>query len=363
MGADNSGRRISSLDAWRFIAVTLVILSHLLLHSNLSVVVETAPYLRRLGRIGALGVQVFFVISGYVICLGLIREARERGTASLGAFYVRRAFRIIPPLAIYLAVIAFLGLIRPRQLAASALFLCNAPDPEARCSWWAAHTWSLAYEEQFYLLFPLVFVVLGFAHTPRRSVLIGLGSLIMLSLLVRAIIGGYPADYIFNASFLLVGCAGALLGIERIRLTGRAWLGLLLGFLIPYMLLPHPFELYVACVLPIWVFIIVLGAPLQTDSGRRVFENPGLAYVGRMSYSVYLWQQLATGKWAELPNALYVPMVAGVFLLAYLSWQWMELPLIRMGRRLSDRLLGTEAQAAPSRRTDYRRSRTVRARN
>jgi peptidoglycan/LPS O-acetylase OafA/YrhL len=81
--------------------------------------------------------------------------------------------------------------------------------------------------------------------------------------------------------------------------------------------------------------LIVLGAPLQTVAGRRVFENPALVYIGRMSYSVYLWQQLATAKWPGMRATFYWPLVGGVFVLAYLSWQWMELPLIRFGRRLS----------------------------
>ncbi|MBK8361830.1 MAG: acyltransferase [Comamonadaceae bacterium] len=105
-------RRIQHIDAWRFLAVNLVILSHFFIGSNFSFLVTTYPFLLTLGKFGELGVLIFFFISGFVICRGLVDERAETTWVSLKAFYVRRSCRILPPLYLYLGSSCFLVCIR-----------------------------------------------------------------------------------------------------------------------------------------------------------------------------------------------------------------------------------------------------------
>lgn len=148
--------------------MSLVIIAHAIAYSNLRFLAETVPGIWRLGRFGTLGVLIFFFISGFVICRGLIDEWTVASTVSLKAFYVRRAFRIFPPLWLWLVAAAFLatigwggrGSITLEQVIYTVLFLCNGVWAVG-CSEVAGHTWSLAYEEQFYLVFPLLFILLS----------------------------------------------------------------------------------------------------------------------------------------------------------------------------------------------------------
>src|SRR5271168_4566722 len=116
---------------------------------------------------GALGVDLFFAISGFLITSRLIEERRIDGTISLKAFYVRRFFRIIPPAFAYLACAAVLGLalgwipMNFGQLAASACFYRNYYSMGVEHSWYTGHFWSLAVEEHFYLLWPALLVWAG----------------------------------------------------------------------------------------------------------------------------------------------------------------------------------------------------------
>ena len=152
-----SSTRFSNMDGWRAFALVLVILTHLLQFTSVREV--WPPRLLFLGNYGVIGLDGFFFISGFVISAGLLSEFRRYGFISLRAFYVRRVLRIFPSLWIYLAVLSVLGLANiidhhPLYSIYSAAFLCNLPQP-IECGWYAGHTWTLAYEEQFYLLFPI----------------------------------------------------------------------------------------------------------------------------------------------------------------------------------------------------------------
>lgn len=133
--------RITHVDAWRFIAVSMVIFGHMLVFSNFSFVTESFPFLRRIGRFGTLGVLIFFFISGFVICRGLMKERATKSRISLTAFYLRRSFRILPPLWLFLLVLALLASfgvidITSAQIGKSALFLCNM-NFSGSCFWYA----------------------------------------------------------------------------------------------------------------------------------------------------------------------------------------------------------------------------------
>jgi len=336
----SDAHRIQHIDAWRFIAVSLVIQGHLFVHS-LSLA-NQFPFLRRLGRFGTFGVLIFFVISGFVICRGLMEERAGTTVVSLKAFYVRRAFRILPPLYLYLAALTLLGFIgwigiSPPQISNSALFLCNL---DVDCSWFAGHTWSLAYEEQFYLLFPALFVVLGLGPRPRVLLLI-LGVMVLLSLGCRGLGMDWLAGYLRHMAFVLTGC-GAALYWDRLAplcrsLSFSRWIAALAVLVACVGLLPYPLEAYVQTMLyPPLIGLLVLGTPLAQPRVRAFFQNPWVSYLGKISYTVYLWQQLAMSNFSELSPWWTVLFLVGVWLFAHGSYRYFERPLIGVAAKWSD---------------------------
>src|SRR5690348_7044492 len=169
--------RNGPIDGWRGISVILVVLGHSLSYRfdavdlstslraigiSLALMKEIALRCAALG--GELGVHIFFVISGYLITSLLLAEERRNGSASIPAFYVRRAFRIIPAFAFFWLIVLLLRssdllLASNEAFIRSALYICNAS--EFKCSWWFGHTWSLSVEEQFYLLWPCIFALVA----------------------------------------------------------------------------------------------------------------------------------------------------------------------------------------------------------
>ena len=120
--------RIAHIDAWRFIAVAMVIIFHVLTVSN-PWYLEHLPWIimGRAQPMGLLGVKIFFCISGFVICRALLAEAKLHGAISMKAFYVRRFLRIVPPLLLYMLALALLIVfnliaVTPGQFARAGLF-------------------------------------------------------------------------------------------------------------------------------------------------------------------------------------------------------------------------------------------------
>src|SRR4029077_14301662 len=109
--------------------------------------------LQRLGSYGDLGVQVFFVLSGYLITNLLLREYEQTATVSLREFYIRRAFRIFPAAFVFLAVVIVLYWHQMRwyHITAAVFYVANM---DVARPWIFGHLWSLSIEEQFYLLWP-----------------------------------------------------------------------------------------------------------------------------------------------------------------------------------------------------------------
>ena len=138
-------QRIPSLDGLRAISITLVILSHLVKWKHISLDV--------LGSYGALGIHVFFVLSGYLITNLLLREYERTSTINLREFYIRRAYRIFPAAFVFLVVVIVLYRHEMRWYHAAAALLYVANMDVTR-PWIFGHLWSLSIEEQFYLLWP-----------------------------------------------------------------------------------------------------------------------------------------------------------------------------------------------------------------
>ena len=172
--------RIPSLDGLRAISILFVLFSHAVGTHHFLAEGQVGPLL----GLGELGVRVFFVISGYLITTLLLEETARYGRIDLGRFYLRRTMRIFP--AFYAFVLALIVLEAVGLIALNpgdklhALTYTSNYDPDR--SWYVGHTWSLAVEEHFYLLFPLLALVLLRRTQPQRAaaVLLGLCAAILV---------------------------------------------------------------------------------------------------------------------------------------------------------------------------------------
>lgn len=303
---------------------------------------------------GYVGVDVFFVISGYLITLTIL-DAIAKGRFSIVDFYERRARRILPALFLVVGVTMpfAVWLLAPvdlhayaKSLIAVATFSSNvlfyrssgyfAPDVELLP---LLHTWSLAVEEQFYVLFPLVMAALW----PRRAriAVVSLVVATVASLAFSAWSSGRLPELAFyllptRTCELLSGALLAVMHALGVRTdqgrgaTVRAALGLALVSVAIFVFDDDTVFPGVAVVVPTfgaWLLIANAGA---TDVVGRVLASPPLRGVGLVSYSAYLWHQpiLAFVHRARdtVSPALTTGLIALTFVLAWLSWKFVETP-------------------------------------
>ncbi len=240
---------------------------------------------------GSLGVDVFFVLSGWLITAILVAEFEQSGAVDYKAFVVRRVRRLLPALAVLLIAMACLiPLFLPEMahrlwldLATAAFFVTNL-----RQTFWPAetplsHTWSLAIEEQFYLLWPLAIPLL--MKLSRRSaglLLLAIWAGLTVSRLVFSLtIPAHAAPYYFtpfHATGLLLGAALALHPL-RWR-VGSLALVVLIGL---FLLGDTARNFIVLQPLAELLTVAILAQP------PRVLAVAPLRYMGRISYAVYLW--------------------------------------------------------------------------
>lgn len=330
------------IDGYRGIAVSCVVCAHSLAYHFRS----TGPIAIRIERLAdpfaEMGVQLFFVISGYIITTLLVREEQKAGRISIPAFYVRRFFRILPPLFVYyaaLAILRFAGTIEfdTGTIRNSALFTCNTGFTD--CEWWVAHTWSLAVEEQFYLAWPLL---LAFLPAGRRVPFL---LLVLTGLLFAFLIMPYQ----WHSNWISFSCiaSGALYSLSaRLRdIIKRGsnyllWIGAGLLFALGPVFLVKPL-----LVLTPLLILFILFAARELPLLRRVLESGPLQAVGLCSYSLYLWQQVFLAQ----PQAYHhqLPLAALPVVVA-LSFFLIERPCARIGHKLSAYLQTERPQAATS---------------
>lgn len=324
---------LPTLDGWRGVAVLMVIVFHALASPH--------PAFRPLG---GMGVSIFFALSGLLICNRLLAEFDRRGRLDLPGFYVRRVFRILPPAFMYLAVVVALGAVARRELWSCLLFWRNY---YVGGGWCTAHFWSLAVEEHFYLFFPVLLAWAG----PRRALPLAAG-------LAFALLGWRMLDmrwaWLFERTStipqyfrtdcrlpdLLFGAVTALLAARApawlVRPAAAAGAAVLVARLAG---VPLPWAAQ-SVLLP-W---LLLGTVLRPDGwlGRPLEWRP-LAWLGRMSYSLYLWQQVFFHDPARFRLANLGPLqdwpwnVLSLLTCAAASHYLLERPLTRLGRTLADR--------------------------
>jgi len=145
-------RRIPLLDGWRAVAIAMVLVHHIVQ----GFYATQDSYAADVTRYGAFGVDIFFGLSGLLITRLLLEEWNATGSFRLRQFYVRRAFRILPPVLVFLAVYTAAGMWKSTTEAVSSLLFFRNYVPSRLTGFGTGHLWSLAIEEHFYLLWPLL---------------------------------------------------------------------------------------------------------------------------------------------------------------------------------------------------------------
>lgn len=331
---------IPTLDGWRALAILPLLIAHY------------APFIsflpRRMAGIGGQGVAVFFAISGFLICTLLLRERDLTGHIDLVGFYMRRAFRILPVAWVFLLVLAALR--RTIHVAdtntdflSAAFFLRNYIGDSSGST---QHYWSLAVEEHFYMILPVFLAIAGGRRTLKLCIVVsvsvcGWRLLHQLYPLWDTNMTIYRTDFRIDNLF-----DGALLAIllheDKVRtrlqhfgpwmIYGIAIAGLCASRFIHSLALSRSF---VALCLPI---LLVPGILFPTTIAARVLEVHWIRWVGRISYSLYIWQALFTGNQLHLLwGKHFWPLnMAAMLATSVASYYLMERPLIRLGHRLRD---------------------------
>lgn len=329
-------KHIAALDGLRAIAILDVVASHML-----------SPLVP-----GSFGVTLFFFISGFIITRLLLSDETNR----LLPFYIRRFFRLGPALLVYVAacILALLAVgaeVVWKDVAAALLYYANYNDPHMVSM---STMWSLAVEEHFYLLFPPVFMALR--RQPERLQWALVGVLIacfvwrcnMVSL-------GYTSEQILRHTesridSIAFGCLLSVLihrgKIDFVRAMGTRRMLALAGLLIVATLAirSEVFRQTARYSLQGVAFFVLFCALFFSDSAprlRRLFEMRAMVYIGRISYSLYLYHEfglilgnnLGRGSLSKTLIAFAVTIPATL-----LSFYVIETPSRRLGARIAQRI-------------------------
>jgi peptidoglycan/LPS O-acetylase OafA/YrhL len=355
-------KRIRTLDGWRGIAILLVIAEHAGWDKSQH---------HLWAGLGSLGVDIFFVLSGYIITSRLMLEQESTSTISLAAFYLRRALRILPVVGCYLAVLCLLSLglkldLHLSEVLGSLFFFRNYQYAAHPGGIYTAQFWSLSIEEHFYLFWPLILLRFGKRDGVRNA------SLWIAS--IGAALCGIWRFFDITHPDSTVGrmLPGAETGLRTLRTDARLD-GLLLGCALAILLnqsqvrafisrnFPKETPLFAAVLLILneqrihacaaftdyLLITLMVATTLVVEEGlaHHWLNSRLLVGIGTISYSLYVWQQLfllhpdhATplGVIASLPFNLIA-----AFLAAFLSYRFLELPSARLAKRLTSKKSAT----------------------
>ena len=321
---------------------------------------------------GFIGVDVFFVLSGYLITGLLLRELATTGTVSLANFWARRARRLLPASGVVLLATLVAGRFMldglsqgelARDAIAACLFVANIRFWKVGTDYLSEglrespllHFWSLAVEEQFYLVWPgLLMLLVRVARLSRRTLgaVIGVMWVVSFAACVKLTHDSQPWAFFMlpaRAWELLTGAALALAGGRLLRANRQlvamlGWLGLgvILACSVQFSQATS-FPGY-AALLPVVATMLVLNAGPAPDGPALILRTKPMQWVGARSYAIYLWHfpmlVLVGAKWGEsgridaLPVATRIALLLGSVGLAAVSYHFIENP-VRHSRGLS----------------------------
>jgi len=321
---------------------------------------------------GYLGVDIFFVISGFVITSSLYQRPSKNFWDFIFGFYERRIKRLIPALSTFILFTSIVICLFNREptlslrtgitslFGLSNLYLLKqstnyfAPSTDLNVF---THTWSLGVEEQFYILFPFLIWFSGFGRQTKNG--IRNLFLIIATLTIASLIGflhlyqiNQPAAYFLMPSRFWEMAAGCLIfvGFQQSKSIEKFFekippiLPLIL--IIGVMYLPKFLAILSTITVVILVMVLIASLGRETTATFKILSHPKVVYFGLISYSLYLWHWgvLSISRWTIGIHWWSVPIqVALIIGLATVSYRWVETPIRKynyFGRRLKTFLIG-----------------------
>jgi peptidoglycan/LPS O-acetylase OafA/YrhL len=339
---------LPQLDGMRGLAILLVLLGHTWESAKLSL-----KWAIIVGSLSRLGVLLFFILSGFLITGLLYAERLDTGQIDLPSFYARRALRLFPALFVFLGIMFLLVRLHWIEYVSRAEFLA--------CLFYArnfygqsmvlGHLWSLSLEEQFYLCCPYLLRVLPVNWIFRVTLATTCAIAAFRALAIhfnfwhlseRAfyMLPYFRFDSLLIGSCLALALAGSPGRAERFRsIVQRIPHGLLWVVLLFWSAFGQSYKYSLYQSIQLLLAALLLGQVVlgQGRWSQAFFRHPALRFVGKLSYPLYLWQQLfllarppSWGTWPTFPIWLLPPLV-----LAFLSYKFVESPALRLKRRFA----------------------------
>jgi peptidoglycan/LPS O-acetylase OafA/YrhL len=333
-----------SLNGLRGISILMVIIHHfILLYPAIS---GHVPFLRRIVFIGPLGVNIFFVISGFLITTLCLKEKIKTGDLSLQQFYTRRALRILPVAFLYIIVIALLNYIFKlgvtiQNFIAATFFMANLSYFRTfGFSWDLAHYWSLSVEEQFYIFMPFMI---------KKNIKAFITISVAIALITPLIYLAQIQYSVLNASFLMmatryfmkfqgiaVGCIFSVLLFKGYINFGRYSFGvtiisLVIIFCVPYQADLNTYSCFSNLLISVFTgFIVINNLHHQPNFIFRFLNWKALTFIGLLSYSIYIWQQLFLSNDSRFPPSLFPLNLLLLMVIPCLSYFYYEKFFLRL---------------------------------
>jgi peptidoglycan/LPS O-acetylase OafA/YrhL len=342
---------VPALNGLRGVAVGLVVLFHTfttLIPGNARSSQWTNPFPG-----AALGVDIFFALSGFLITALLLNEHRDAGRINFRNFYVRRALRLFPALVALLVVTTVYSVVSNEAVSTQlgsilpvAFYVGNWTLTFNRpLSPFLGATWTLAVEEQFYIVWPLI-VALSFRMKQRMSLVWLIGGLVLLSLFIRFLTWNDShriqlyENTIWRADPLIVGALGAYLwtrGSFPRRLGVWAWIAVAyIAYCVCFQAEGNTFYFFGGfATIGLATTVIIIASVEDVWLGAKILSWAPLRTIGVVSYGIYLWHGpvfVAVGE--HLPNApVIVRVVVGYIItigFVLLSWFAVERPFLAL---------------------------------
>lgn len=356
--------RVAAFDGLRAIAIIAVLVTH--------VVPDSLPG-------GQLGVDLFFALSGYLITSLLLKEYDHFGRVSLKDFYIRRMLRLAPALVVYAVVVTGFALARDERNAWGEFFAVItytmnfvAAFKLLGDSLSMGHTWSLAVEEQFYLLWPLLMIfLLGRARGWLLGATLGLVAIGLLTTFALQVMGVDTWMIYFlpttRVAPLLVGAAGAIAHWRGLpawcaRLVASPWIAVTALALITAWFFHNTWgdvwtwRAGLAGFAALTVLLIVHAIEAPRSIVTRILSLPPVAWLGRRSYAFYLWHAPVLWMLASSAKSPWMQIMiafAATAAIAELSWRLVEAPALKLKTRFERAGLGAERSEPQSGARDW----------